>query len=119
MAEKTSVSDWEVMHPKYRCAKIPEKSRFVDVCGIPFEIKEGDSNSRADMSMGRRDAKMALNTLIKEMPDEVKDSTLIHEWLHSVLDCVGMGEYSGDEKLVCALQNELYRAGFRVKKLPM
>jgi len=103
-----------VEHPKCRCAKIPEKSRFVDVCGIPFEIKEIDSNSRCDGSMGRSDSKMALITLNKEMPDEVKDSTLIHEWLHSVLDCVGMGEYSNDEKLVCALQNELYRNGFKL-----
>ncbi len=87
----------------------------VDVCGIPFEVKEVESNSRDDCSMGRSDSKMAIITLNKEMPKEVKESTLIHEWIHAVLDCAGMGEYSGDEKLVCVLQNELYRAGFRIK----
>jgi len=90
---------------------------IVDVCGIPFEVKEVESNSRTDCSMGRSDSKMAIITLNKEMPKEVKDSTLIHEWIHAVLDCCGMGEYSNDEKLVCVLQNELYRAGFRIKHM--
>ena len=90
---------------------------YVDVCGIPFEVKEIQSNGRGDGNMGRSDSKLATITLNKEMPKTVKESTLIHEWIHSVLDCVGMGEYSGDEKLVCALQNELYRAGFRVKAM--
>ena len=63
------------------------------------------------------DQLMALITLNKEMPKEVKETTLIHEWLHAVLDCIGCGDYTNDEKLVCGLQNELYRAGFRVKKI--
>lgn len=91
-------------------------SKYVDVCGIKFEVKEVESNARDDGAMGRSDSKMALITLNKEMPKEVKESTLIHEWLHSVLDCVGMGEFN-NEKLVCALQNELYRNGFRVKEI--
>ena len=92
-----------------------EKDFYVDVCGIPFKVVEVDSNSRADMSMGRSDCKTATITLNRDMPKEVKQSTLIHEWIHAVLDCAGFGEYSNDEKLVCALQNELYRAGFRIK----
>lgn len=89
----------------------------VDVCGILFDVQEIESNCRTDGSMGRSDSKMALITLNKEMPKEVKETTLIHEWLHAVLDCIGYGDYTNDEKLVCGLQNELYRAGFRVKKI--
>lgn len=88
---------------------------YIDVCGIPFKVKEVESNSRTDISMGRCDSKTAVITINRDMPKEVKESTLVHEWIHAVLDCVGMGEYSNDEKLICALQNELYRAGFRVK----
>lgn len=88
---------------------------IVDVCGIPFEVKEIESNSRMDVSMGRSDSKMAIITINKEMPKEMKESVLIHEWIHSVLDCCGMEE-SNNEKLVCALQNELYRQGFRLMR---
>lgn len=90
------------------------KDIFVDVCGIPFKVVEVDSSDRTDGSMGRSDSKMAVITINRDMPKEVKQSTLIHEWLHAVLDCSGLGEISTDEKLVCALQNELFRAGFRV-----
>lgn len=91
-------------------------SKYVDVCGIKFEVKEVESNARDDGAMGRSDSKMALITLNKDMPKEVKESTLIHEWIHAVLDCTGMSEFN-NEKLVCALQNELYRNGFRVKEI--
>ena len=116
MAEKSVVSD--VVHPNCKCTTIPAEE-YIDVCGVRFLYKEIESNGRGDVSMGRSDSKMAVITINEDMPKEMKESTLIHEWIHAVLDCAGMGEYSGDEKLVCALQNELYRAGFRVKKLPM
>ena len=88
----------------------------VDVCGIPFNVKEVPSNSRIDVTMGRSDSKLCEITINADMPDEMKESVLIHEWLHAVLDCSGMGEFSENEILVSCLQNELYRAGFRLKK---
>lgn len=90
------------------------KDYFVDVCGIPFKYVEVDSSDRSDGSMGRSDSKMAVITINRDMPKEVKQSTLVHEWLHAVLDCSGLGELSANEQLICALQNELFRAGFRV-----
>lgn len=39
----------------------------IDVCGIPFEVKEIESNSRMDVSMGRSDSKMAIITINKEI----------------------------------------------------
>lgn len=94
-----------------------EKDFYVDVCGIPFKVVEVDSNSRTDMSMGRSDSKTAVITINRDMPKAQKETTLVHEWIHSVLDCTGFSDYTNDERLVCALQNELYRAGFRVKAM--
>lgn len=111
MAEKTSVSDC-------KCTTIPAEE-YIDVCGVPFLYKEIESNGRGDVSMGRSDSKMAVITINQEMPKEMKESVLIHEWIHAVLDCAGMGDCSSDEKLVSVLQNELYRAGFRISKFSL
>ena len=86
-----------------------------DVCGVPFELKETESNGREDPSMGICDSKLAIIKINKEMSEPMKESVLIHEWLHGVLDANGLGELSGKENLVCVLQTELYRNGFRIK----
>lgn len=91
------------------------ENKYCDVCGIPFEVKEVESNSRDDAAMGRCDGKLCVITINKEMPEKMKETVLIHEWVHGVLECSGLGEFSSNETLVCSLQNELYRAGFRVK----
>lgn len=95
-------------------AEIKEKDFYVDVCGVPFKVVEVDSNNRTDMSMGRSDSKLALITINRDMPKEMKQSVLVHEWLHSILECQGFGEYSNNEEFVCVLANELYRAGFKI-----
>lgn len=87
----------------------------VNVCGVPFNVKEVPSNSRIDVTMGRSDSKLCEITINADMPDKMKESVLIHEWLHAVLDCSGLAEFSENEILVSCLQNELYRAGFRLK----
>lgn len=94
-----------------------EETIYIDVCGVPFLYSEFEPNSRADNSMGRSDSSMAVINVNAQMSKEMKESVIIHEWLHSVLDCCGLGDYSNDETLVSALQNELYRAGFRVKAI--
>ena len=88
---------------------------LIDVSGIPFEVKEVESNSREDPSMGRCDPKKALITINKEMPETVKDVTLIHEWLHGVLENNGLPEISSNETVICVLSTELYRNGFKPK----
>ena len=94
-----------------------EKPMYVDVCGVPFLYREYTPNSRADNSMGRSDSAKAVINICSDMSKEMKESVLIHEWLHSVLDCSGLGELSNNENLVSTLQNELYRAGFRIKAM--
>jgi Zn-dependent peptidase ImmA (M78 family) len=90
--------------------------KTIDVCGIPFEVKEIEPNNRADDFMGREDSVSCIITINVRMTREMKQSTLIHEWIHSILDTMGFGEISGNENLVSVLQNELYRAGFRLHK---
>ena len=95
------------------------KKIYVDVCGIPFELKEIESNGRDDGAMGRCDAKMGVISINKEQPVAIKECTLIHEWLHGVLDNNGLPEQSGNETLICVLAAELYRNGFRIKQKEM
>lgn len=86
----------------------------VDVCGLPFELKEVEDSSRTDMNMGLSDTKSMKITINKSMPSEMKEQVLIHEWLHCVLDNYSFDE-TNDEKLVQTLASELYRNGFRIK----
>lgn len=86
----------------------------VDVCGIEYEVKEIESNSRTDTYMGRSDSKMNLITINKDMPEQQKAQTLVHEWLHCVLDNYCMDE-TNNEILVQTLASELYRTGYRIK----
>lgn len=94
--------------------------KICDVCGIPFEVRKIEANGSNDPCMGRSEIKYSRITLAKEMSKPISDSTLIHEWIHAVLDSSGFGDVSNDEKLISVLQNELYRAGFRVpvKEVP-
>ena len=92
-------------------------NNYVDVCGVPFEVKEVESNSREDGAMGRCDAKLGVITLNKEMPEPIKETTLIHEWLHGVLESNGLPDMSGNETLICVLAAELFRNGFSIKRL--
>lgn len=94
---------------------ILKRDFYVDVCGIPFRYIEQVSTDRVDSFMGRCDPKMACITINADMTKEMKESTLVHEWLHGILDLQGLGDYSNDEKLVSVLGNELYRQGFRIK----
>ena len=94
---------------------ILKRDFFINVCGVPFRYIEQTSTDRVDSFMGRSDSKMSYITINADMTKEMKESTLIHEWLHATLDLQGMGELSNNEQLVSILANELYRQGFRIK----
>lgn len=89
--------------------------KFIDVCGIPYKYEEFDSSDRTDNSIGRSDPKMALIRICKDCSEETKQSTIIHEWLHAILDCHGLQNHANDEILVSTLETELYRNGFRIQ----
>lgn len=87
----------------------------VDVCGQEYIINEIESSSRYDSTMGRSDSKLGIISVNKELPKDIKETTLIHEWLHCVLDNYSFSEESNDEKLVSAISLELFRAGFNLR----
>lgn len=91
-----------------------DKKTKVKVCGIPFQVKEFEMNSRADMAMGRSDILSATIHLSKGLDKEIRELTLIHEWVHAILDIGGYDLESQNEQLVNHLANELYRQNFRV-----
>lgn len=94
---------------------ILKRDFYINVCGVPFKYIEQVSTDRVDGFMGRSDSKMACITINADMTKEIKESTLIHEWLHATLDLQGMGDLSNNEQLISVLANELYRAGFKIR----
>lgn len=88
----------------------------INISGISFEVKEYEQSSRVDMTMGRCDITTATINVSKMLNEEMKKNTIIHEWIHGVLDMNGFGEESNSEKLVNCLANELYRQGFFPKE---
>ena len=81
------------------------------ICGIPFNVIERDS-FEDDCIMGECDIIQSSLFVYKKMPKETKDATLVHEWIHAVLQHSGIKH---KEILVSVLANELYREGFRVR----
>ena len=85
--------------------------RKVDVCGVAFTVEQFDDHSRSDGALGRCDSKTGTIKLSNTMSDDVAISTLVHEWVHAVLDINGIPH---EEIIAGVLGNELYRNGFRV-----
>jgi hypothetical protein len=86
----------------------------VDVAGQLWKLDFYDDNSRIDSSMGRSDSKMGVIHISKSINNDVKKVTLIHEWLHGILDVYGVDH---TESVVNVLANELFRIGFVIKEL--
>lgn len=84
-----------------------------DICGIQYSVNYLEPNSREDTFMGRTDPQMASITINKNMPKDIQEQCLIHEWLHAVL-CNYAMEQTNDEQMVQALASELFRSGFKV-----
>ncbi len=85
------------------------------IAGIEFSTKEIE---KPDFIEGGFMGMVKLETceilINKDMCEAQKESTKIHEVIHAILDSYGFTEESGNENLVCCLQNELYNMGFRV-----
>lgn len=88
----------------------------IDVCGLKFNVEEVEGNRANVDEMGRCELKRGVITISKEMPQDIKEQTLCHEWVHGVLDNYGLLTESSNEYLVNALAIELYRQGFRPKE---
>lgn len=87
----------------------------IDIAGLPYIIVLRDRNSRDDMNMGRIDTKDLIIYIDSDMPAEQQNATLIHEWIHGVLDAHGVAH---EEILVSVLATEMYRSGLYFKMFP-
>ena len=85
----------------------------VNIFGRTYRIEYG-SAPPGDGAMGRSLNMMQILWVNKDMPEEMRDSTLIHEVLHSVSDslCLELTEAQ-----VTALETALFSLGFRVQKI--
>ena len=83
----------------------------IKICGIWYEVKYIEPNSREDTFMGRMDPQKAVITINRTMSEDVQNQALVHEWLHAVLENYCL-EATNDERLVQTLACELYRCGF-------
>lgn len=88
------------------------KGKKTTICGIPFDVIELDEFVGTDDLMGLCDIVKSRLTIYANMPQATKDATLVHEWIHAVLQHSGIEH---EEVLASVLANELYREGFRVK----
>ena len=84
------------------------------ICGVPFVIKQEKADAFYEIEIGEISLKKSEIRIREELSKELKDSVLIHEYLHGILDMNGYHNESSNEQLINCLRNELYQAGFRV-----
>ena len=77
----------------------------MEILGIEYEITQFENNARNDAAMGRGDSKTATIHLCKDMNDQVKRSTLLHEIIHQISDKLGLDL---NEAQVCGLETGLF-----------
>lgn len=92
-----------------------EYTEKVNVCGVMFDlIRVYEDSFNRHCHLGEADFRKSRIRINNSMDKEQQEATLIHEWLHAILDANSYHDESGDEKLISCLQTNLYLAGFRV-----
>jgi len=75
----------------------------INICGIPFNIKEVDEippDIPGEVIHGEISHSRAEILLRESLPKELKQLALIHEWVHGVLVMIGRTDLSDDEIVV-------------------
>lgn len=88
----------------------------VNICGIPHEVIEVETNLGNDGSLGLITYAKAQIEVNKDQTEECKKETIIHEMVHGMLVHIGRGDLSDDEVLVQSLANAICQ-GFEIKEL--
>ena len=87
----------------------------VNICGIPHTVIEREDHFDIDAHFGQIDYKACKIRINKDMADEAKEETIIHEMVHGMLIHLGYTEQSQDETFVQGLANAIYQ-GFEIRK---
>jgi len=77
----------------------------VKILSINYKVMEMEAHSRMDNRMGNSDSKTGEIRIVKEMPDDITNETILHEPLHILTDNLGMDFKEQD---ITALSAGLY-----------
>ena len=61
----------------------------VKICGVPHEVVEVKDEFDSDCHFGQISYAECLIKVNKDMPDEMKQSTVVHEMMHGILNHLG------------------------------
>lgn len=86
----------------------------VKICGVPHEVVEVKDEFDSDCHFGQICYSECLIKVNKDMPDEMKVLTIVHEMTHGILNHLGYEDLANDEKFVCVLGNAINES-FTVK----
>ena len=92
-----------------------DETKKINICGIEYTVNYIEPNSRVDTFMGRSDPQKAIITINSTMHEDVQKQTLIHEWLHAVLENYSLNE-NDNEILIQTIASELFRNGIEIIK---
>lgn len=93
---------------------IANKNKSVNICGIKHNIIEKEDSFDTDLHFGQIDYSKALITVNKELTDDIKQETICHEIVHSILVHLGYNDLSNDEQFVQCLGNAI-NGSFNIK----
>lgn len=80
----------------------------VDILGIPYQVKEVECVNKCDPRKGEIDFLTCEIKIDKEMPEELKEQTLMHEIIHAICDAQGYYDIGENENVVQGLATALY-----------
>lgn len=80
----------------------------VNICGIPHKVIECEDKFDVDAHFGQIDYKTCEIRVNKDISDENKKETIIHEMIHGILVHLGYSMEAQNEQFVQALANAIY-----------
>lgn len=83
--------------------------KTIKILGMNYEIKEVDYIERERNLVGRFDEEMQEIRIRKDISEQFKEQTLIHELVHGILVSMGKLELHEDEVFVTNFSNILHQ----------
>lgn len=87
----------------------------VNVCGIKYKVIEREDSFTDNTHFGCVEYSSATITINKNLEEQMKTETIIHEMVHAMLMHIGEEDLKNNEKFVQTLANAIYQ-GFEIKK---
>lgn len=80
------------------------------ICGVNYEVVETEDVFDSDAThFGQVDFKQGKIFINKDMSDDVKAETLVHEVTHAILVYIGRQDLTEEEPFVQALGNAIFQ----------